>query len=223
MGNTLVIREPYAALMHHLGDFEQLMLRSKPESGESGKEENMTQQEHLHVLLEFLQPQFQTLCAPGQDRLSQISPTVIFEDMWFLMKPGAMAYAMCDNIWIGCVIKESKLTSVPLDHSTDKWSVTVIFLQVDWASDEIGYASSTVVIERFDGERLVTSLPVFPCEFHDKQDGGARNETFRKGGDKVCELLWGESRYMKYEGEVMDNSRSYVRLSSDVTKTRINN
>jgi hypothetical protein len=196
--------------MHHLSELEDLASRSTSEPDELEKEDRATRCEHLHVLVDFLRPSFRKWCVPALERLSDVPPTVTFDDIWFLMKPGSMAYAIWDDHWIGCIIEKTKRLPAEPDD-VESWSVKVRFLQVHWASDEIGFASFPIIIDKFDGERLVTNLPVFPCEFHDRQDDGARKDSFQKRGDRICELFWGGSRYLSYEGELMDDARPRVR------------
>ncbi|KAI3325235.1 hypothetical protein HD806DRAFT_533827 [Xylariaceae sp. AK1471] len=198
MGTSLVIYEPYSCLIHHMSDLEELI---DPEG-------DNTRSEHLQVLLEFLRPRFQQQYSPARERSLAVQPTVKFDDLWVIMKPGSLAYAKWDGISIGCVVGKSvHLTPKPSDDLPERWSIKFWFLQVHWPSDQIGCAIHTAVINRFDGEKLITSLPLCPAEFHDLQDQGAMKRHFTDRGEKVCEVLWGESKYMYYDGECMDQSK----------------
>lgn len=200
-GKTIIIAEPYAVLMHHFSDLEKL-----PE-----KDIDPVSREHVQVLLEYIRPKFQQWCAPAKERLTQTVPTVTFKDIWFFMKPGSLAYAMRDDHWIGCIIEDTtKLGPDSLQGVPARWSINVWLLRVSEVSGEIRSASTSVIIGQYDGEKLVTSLPIFPREFHDREDGGARKDVFEKRGDKIRGMFWEGLRYMNYDGECLDHSRRNV-------------
>jgi tellurite resistance-related uncharacterized protein len=56
-------------------------------------------------------------------------------------------------------------------------------------------------------------LPLCPAEFHDLQDQGAMKRHVTRRGEKACEVLWGESKYMYYDSEYLDQSKQHI--SSD--------
>lgn len=188
--------------MHHFSDLEKL----------SEKYVDTISREHVQVLLDFLRPEFQHLCASAQERLTQPLPTVTFKDIWFVMKPGSIAYAKWDDeYWIGCIIEDiTRQSHDPLKSILASWSVNVWLLRVSETTGEIGSVSTAIDIDYFDGERPVTSLPIFPREFHDNEDGGLRRREFENRGDKIREMFWEGYRYMSYDGECPDDKRRYV-------------
>ncbi|KAK8035739.1 hypothetical protein PG991_001812 [Apiospora marii] len=190
-GTCLVIHEPYACLMHNMRAFEHIL----------ESEEDAVQVKQLEVLLKFLRPHYQRQFVAARNRLSSSQPTVRFDDIWVLMKPGSLAYTKWDGQWLGCVIgKSTKLPPRPADGYAQRWSIEYWFLQVHWPSDQIRFATNSAVIDQFEGEQLVTSLPVYPAEFQDANDNGQRKRKLTERGQKTCEILWDDSRYMSYLG-----------------------
>ncbi|KAI8624701.1 hypothetical protein F5Y19DRAFT_452880 [Xylariaceae sp. FL1651] len=184
--------------MHHMTDFERLI----------ASDENYTELEHVQVLLEFLRPRYQQYYIPATKRYLSVQPTVTFDDVWVLMKPGSLAYAHWDGQTIGCVIGKSiHLPPIPSRDIPEQWSIQFWFLQVHWHSDQIGCTTLYAAVDRFDGEEPVTSLPIYPAEFLDANDQERTKQRFIERGRKVCDILWGESMYMEYDGECMDNFR----------------
>ncbi|KAI1174616.1 hypothetical protein F4777DRAFT_376705 [Nemania sp. FL0916] len=193
-GTSLTIREPYACLMHHMDDFEHL----------AGSAEDDSKVEHIRVLLEFLRPRYQQRYVPAKQRCKVAQPTVMFHDLWVVMRPGALAYTCWGGHKIGCVIGKSIRLPPNLSHDLpERWSIDFWCLQVHWPSDQIGCIVKTAVIDRFDGERLIGSLSIYPIEF--LEDQGRTKQRFIDRGRKVCDLLWGDSMYMEYDGECVDH------------------
>lgn len=172
-----------------------------------------TKLKHLKVLLQYLRPLFQRHYNAARSRLSLDHPTVRFEDLWVLMKPGSLAYTEWDGQWLGCIIGES--TKLPPELSKgipQRWSVEYWLLQAHWPSDQIQFAANDVIIDRFEGEQVVTSLPICPVEFQDAKDSGVRRRALIERGLKTCDILWSGSRYMSYEGECLSRSKQRVSL-----------
>ncbi|KAI0404020.1 hypothetical protein F4802DRAFT_569427 [Xylaria palmicola] len=201
-GANLVIQEPYTCLMHHMTDFEDLIT----------SEEDATTLVHARVLLEFLRPRYQQYYIPARERLLSTQPTVRFDDLWVVMKPGSLAYTDLEGYKIGCVIEKSiRLPARPGYELPERWAISFWFLQVDWSSNQIGCALHTTTVDQFDGEKPIASMPIYPIEFLDAKDQGQTNQRFIGRGRAVCELLWGDSIYMRYDGECMDcTKQTYV-------------
>ncbi|KAJ2984565.1 hypothetical protein NUW58_g5996 [Xylaria curta] len=197
-GTNLIIHEPYACLMHHMTDLEHVV----------ASDPDLTKSEHLQILMEFLRPRYHQHYTPAKARSLSVQPTAMFDDLWVVMKPGSLAYTSWNDHKIGCVIGKSiRLPPDPDDDLLERWEIDFWFLQVHWPSDQIGCTIKTAVIDRFDGEKPITSLPIYPTEFHDAKDQGRTKQRFIDRGKKVSEIFWGESMYMEYDGECMDHAK----------------
>lgn len=209
-GNPLSIREPYAVLMHHIPKLEDLKKQLENQRIELGTSSD-TKLRHLQVLLDFINDQFQRLCFHANERMIQVEPTVRFEDVWFLMRPGALAYARWDRTWIGCSIEQiTKLGSKQDGSAPEAWLINICFLQMSWSSGALECGSAKITINRFNGARSITSLPVFPREFHDTQDSGLRKQDAEQRGSEIAKMLWEGPKHLTYEGECMDQLRQQV-------------
>jgi hypothetical protein len=72
----------------------------------------------------------------------------------------------------------------------------------------VGRASSTVTIAHFDGDRQVTALKIFPCEFIDRQDDGKTRKNLEDLGAKWYGYLRG--RQLFYSGELIGPPKRQV-------------
>lgn len=188
--------------MHHMDDFES-RLQSETQSVEMVE---------LRVLLEFVRPLLEKKYLPARKRLFNSEPTVRFQDMWILMKPGSLAYVQRHGQWLGCVIEGSKKATASLPRSsTPLWLIDWWLLQSDLPFDRLGCVPGNATIEQFDGEMLITDLPIIPAEIFDAHDSGERRRQFENRGSKICDLLCGGSRYMFHDGDTLDRSGHHVR------------
>ncbi|KAI0544995.1 hypothetical protein F4679DRAFT_562689 [Xylaria curta] len=197
-GTTLIIQEPYACLFHHMADFEHFI----------ASEGDRADSDHAQILLEFLRPQYEQYYIPALERSLTVYPTVMFDDLWIIMRPGSLAYTSWNGHKIGCVLGKSvHLPPTPSRDLPEAWSIYFWFLQVHWSSDHIGCTMHNVVIDRFDGEMPLTSLAIHPVKFVDTEDQARTRQRFIDRGRKVYDILCGNSMPMDHDGECMDNSK----------------
>ncbi|KAK7989953.1 hypothetical protein PG989_010268 [Apiospora arundinis] len=163
---------------------------------------------HLEVLLQFLRPLFERQYAAARNRLGSEQPTVRFDDLWVLMKPGSLAYIKWEGEWLGCIVGEC-IKHLPDDDFPRSWEIRCWVLQVYWPSNEIRLATCTFDVSQYDGEQLVTSLPVCVAEFHDAKDLGVRRRELSERGRKTCQLIWEGPQYTFYDGKCLSKTGRY--------------
>ncbi|KAI1194337.1 hypothetical protein F5X97DRAFT_311338 [Nemania serpens] len=184
--------------MHYMSDLGRLIASD----GDS------TKLEHVQLLLDFLRPRYQQHFVPAKARSLTALPTVRFDDLWVVMKPGSLACVDWYGHKIGCVVgKPTRIPPKPSQDLPEQWSIAFWFLQVHWPSDQIGCTIQAVVVDYFYGERPITSLPIQPLEYLDPMDHDKIRQRFTDRGRKVYDILSGESMYMEYDGERMENSK----------------
>ncbi|KAL1615181.1 hypothetical protein SLS56_011913 [Neofusicoccum ribis] len=211
-GDTITVHEPYCALVHYITELRNLSNTLALERTPAGSDEEKTdadvQYEHLQVLLDFLDPHVEKTVLPARRRLAKDVATVTFDDLWYLMRPGSLAYAMYEDTWLGVVIKESEfVTENDGNGELRKWNVKGWLLDHSWHSPSIGTAEVTIEVPYFEGEKVVTALPIHPREYFDRTDGGERREKFRRRGEKMCDIIWHGHAYLAYDGEFMDEKK----------------
>jgi len=194
--------------MHHMPDFEDFM-KSENDSIKS---------KQLNILLQFLRPIYERQYLTARKRSVSEQPTVRFEDLWALMKPGLLAYTKWEGEWLGCIIGEcSKSYPVSSDQIEQFWDVEYFILQVHWPSDEIRFARGTLKIDQYNGEQLITSLPICPAEVYDATDMGVRRRELTERGQKTCQLIWESPRYVYHQGRSLNKDKRYVSLTLELS------
>ncbi|RAH52601.1 hypothetical protein BO85DRAFT_453915 [Aspergillus piperis CBS 112811] len=88
--------------------------------------------------------------------------------------------------------------------------VNVVFQDNGFSQPAVGRAPLQLTVEAFDGEKVVTTLPVFPRQFHDSQDNGARRAAFQRRDALVRDIIWSGYKYMSYSGRFMDEAKRKV-------------
>lgn len=214
------VDEPYEVLLLHereLRDFhDYLVSKMKSEVAGEPKGPDSEQARHVRVLLDFIKPYAERTLPHIQHRLKQDVPTVTWDSIWYLLRPGTISYCLFDNERIGCVILRAKRK---IKRDAKRWNVHVWFLDFQdklrrgfTLSRKSGQPRTKHYINFFEGERTVTSLPVFPRQYWDCRDQGKRKTLFEERGKKKLDLLRNEPKQMTYEGQSLENKRRNVRI-----------
>lgn len=194
-------------LAHHAEPLEKL--QADHDSLDSVEEVDLTRRRHLNILMGFIQDRVQPKYTAAQKRLALKNPTVTFEDVWYLLRPGEMAYAKFKECWFGCQIasvKRKKAVSYEDEGNTiirvpEHWAVKAWFLQSGWHTSSMRCVTMEVQINIFEGEHAVTDLLVFLREYHDQHDAGKRRAHFEQRGEKMRDIVWAGHSYMFHEGQ----------------------
>ncbi|KAL5339791.1 P-loop containing nucleoside triphosphate hydrolase protein [Aspergillus crustosus] len=206
IGEAVIIHEPYMVLIHHFDELTKL--KARLEDPATAEKEDSTEEKcrHLHVLLEFLSEKMQHSVNAAHKRLKNTS-TVLFADIWYLLKPGTLSYFRYNDIWLGGVIEGVLHRDKDEDDDDGKkeaWIVSMIFQDTNFPTNLTGRASVSIEIEIFDGEMVVTRLPVVPRDYHDSQDNGQRKASFEKRGALVADIMESGYKLKKYNGPFQD-------------------
>ncbi|KAF3022530.1 hypothetical protein E8E14_012221 [Neopestalotiopsis sp. 37M] len=221
IGEAILIKEPYAVLAHHADSLTSRL--SSDDRNESASAWSDTEENHLRTLLNFMQSDVEPRYLPAEKRLKQSTPTVTFDDTWYLLRPGLQAYADINNTCHGCIIEKVIFEERDVKRATPRrWAVTVWFMDKIWTNNEVSPVFTTVYINTFDGECEVTSLSVYPCEYFDRSDDGNRRRHLEERGRRMQELIWKGHQLLQHDGELAWNSSSTLRLTGQVIVGSVN-
>lgn len=159
-GRVVIIQKPYWVLIHHEKELHEkhTRLTEQPGCTEADKEKA----EHLKALLDFIKPQSMKPLQPILPLLKNKVPTVSFDGLRYLLKPGTLAYYKYDNEWIGCIILRVNPEAKRKSSKIANWSGSVWYLEWSYHAYRI---ETKFDIESFEGERDITSLSVIPREY----------------------------------------------------------
>jgi hypothetical protein len=223
-GDVVLIHEPYCVLIHH----EKELRKLHQKLSSHGKERTSVDIEtvkHLEVLLDFLKPHFDRIVLPIERRLQNKVPTIDFDSLWYLLRPGILAYCQYAGEWIGCVIMGVKGQVEENSGKITQWNIQIWFLRFSGGlgrafthSSRDPYSVSMRdqipetghYIARYEGEKDVTSLEVVPREYWDSIDNGARRERFEARGAMKMEMMNPRFQQMSHKGESIEKKKRLV-------------
>lgn len=162
--------------------------------------------EHLRCLLEFIDTEIH---AKIQHIENARSPKVYFSDIWHLFKPGdevieqagRQVYRVLNVQSMGHKVAPPWASWGDRTEagSKSKTPLTLTCVCIDFDGLELGPVQTRVEISRFDGQRLITSLPVYPLRFYSKPD--VRSSLIARG--KMFPELIG-IKHVSYSGLTLD-------------------
>lgn len=147
-------------------------------------------------------------------------PTITVDALWYLLKPGTLAYYQYTGEWIGCVIMRVKGKVNPNFGSRKiiRWNIHVWFLSFSGGlfraytqSDQDPELQTKHLIYQYEGEQDVTTLKVVPKEFWDAIDNGARREQFEARGARKLKLMNPAFQQLGHKGESLERKKRLVR------------
>ncbi|KAL8743462.1 MAG: hypothetical protein Q9190_004194 [Brigantiaea leucoxantha] len=144
--------------------------------------------------------------SPALEKLRQSTPVVAFDDLWLLFKLGDQVYWKFDleqfhKIDLAAVVIRTEL----LMPHTKSDSTT---LGREW------YATQ---ITRYEGERYVTSFPVYPSKYRDSQDGGKTRHALIERGRKAYQVLRNPKQTW-YDGSTYTEKKKFIKVSRSAVK-----
>jgi hypothetical protein len=197
-GEEVEISEPYAILVHHIDE-----LRAIARSGEcktTVKSLSEKSVADVRTLLDFMDPFFNRIVSPIEERLSRYPPDIRFDDLWYLFKPGEDVYVkMLDKIVAGVMMNTKQKGLGAMDGRPENLEVGYWVLSSDGV--KLDREDDTEAISKFEGEREVTSLALFPARFWDMKDNSKRRKNFEKRGEMYFTLLCKGNKQMSYDGK----------------------
>ena len=188
--DDLVLQEPFCPLLHY---YEELKVRRDSLRHEASQHDSLevddrsVAHEHLTYVVDFVSGRYAEPLAK-ELALHRKSPAMCTYDwVWLLFRPGTVVYRWSYGNLTAYVVeshrkdkvheKDEKIkpptfsTSEDLDRKSRPPSLSVAVWHIDFYGDCLGRRRKHIYIDSFDGEKEITSLPIFPKEFlkHEKR------------------------------------------------------
>lgn len=186
----LVLEEPFCVLLHYREELRERSSSIEKAISDLGFTEGGDSSmglEHLTALSNYLEQRYADALSRELLRHQGCPAMCTYEWMWLLFKPGSLVYSWADGVLEAFVVQEhdrqarkgkdptrippkthtlDELESTPRQHSLH---VTVWYLTFN--GERLGRCREKYDIPKFDGEKPIISLPIFPQEFmkHDKR------------------------------------------------------
>lgn len=153
-------------------------------------EEERTTKVHAELLQGILTKEFKNMIDTSQDMKSKRVMT--YEHLWTLFQPGAIVFSRQDG-------QETAMTLVETRYGQDNNGIPCFWLTckyVDWDGAKFGTSKINLSISIYAGTRAITSLRVYPLEFHSESET-VRARLIERGAK--TEALAGPN-YRAYQG-----------------------
>jgi hypothetical protein len=158
---------------------------------------------HIDALVDYLNSQTDIRLKEAEERWSKRHPTTTFGSFWILMKSGSDVYAR-EHGQLNAYVIESMLGGPKKDGRADPYTFQVWNLQFN--GSVVTRTMKSITIPIFDGERDITSLPLFPIRFHQDDPGQQPlREQLIERGKKYMQLVKGPE-FRQYSGTGLDAS-----------------
>lgn len=227
--------EPFAVLLHHfslienfVGDDDNGTTEHKVIDG--GNDSNRKKMplsltmEHMKTLYAFLKPLYDASMPTCEKYLSEPSPRLAFDMVWYLFKPGTDVYIRGDGITYVAVVVDVK-SGHPGDqgiwHDTAGqkwWQITMWRLETDGSS--VGRVLAYCRIDAYLGLREVTGLPACPVSIWDTYDNGERRRNILSRSKILFKALRQGNLLAHYNGPVKENNQSVSPRNEPIFGTR---
>ena len=209
IGDPIEIFEPYAILVHHWDELKEYREQYRPELLENNEDASdcvvKDTYEHLGYILDFLEDRWGEKVRQEKERWARDVPTASYEMLWLLLKPGTDIYYDVDR-------SKSREPYVVSHVYIDIYNKAVYGYTVRvWhlGGSHYRYIQPEEVrctIRRYDGERPIQQLEIFPCRY---LDGHAKRQAaLIKRGKRFLELR--QKKCMYFDGESSTTPRREV-------------
>ncbi|KAL9606931.1 MAG: hypothetical protein Q9167_008104 [Letrouitia subvulpina] len=155
------------------------------------------------------------------EKMREPKPKIHFQDLWLLFKPGIDIYWVTmlagnfDYMAAGVVIDASYRDSTEANYKgpgeTKQKTLNIQIWYLESNGKVVGRNFGVIYINRFEGEREVTSLRIFPCNLLDRLDGGKTRRTLLERGRKTFQIFRGMPKQMYYDGYVFNDASNTFR------------
>jgi len=222
-GEKIVVNPPFGMLAHYYNDLNALRngtLDIQANVSHEGFDEEQPGQRtqadlldeatlyDLNVLLRAFKWHYVKKFAPEEASYNLGVTSYIL--IWFLFKPGVDVYARIGGKIAGfvfewCEKRERPRRAGDYDSSTSFWVIHCWNLTFN--GRRIVKTSHEFYIDKFRGERQITSLPVFPSIYLDNLDCGKTRARLQDLGEKYYNILRQSPAHMQYCGLTWDLER----------------
>ncbi|OQD98096.1 hypothetical protein PENSOL_c010G01044 [Penicillium solitum] len=154
-----------------LGQGRERLLQYREEVGETHDTEYTTTcQEHIDILVEYLDGLTTIGVRDAEFLWNNEVPKTTFSSLWLLLKPGTDVFVQ-ENGKLNAYVVESFSGGVPWGSPNARSRPYIVNVwNLNFDGQILSRSVKEVTISIFDGQREITSLPLFPIKFHVDED-----------------------------------------------------
>ena len=209
-GTQIMHNHPYRILSHYYDelcqirdvyDEEDLYKKIKIQGYDDEFECSKQMSAHLSQIISFVDDHYYKETAVKEIELHR-NGRATFDNLWLLFKPGEIVFANVRGEVAGFIVWRVSFKTQNSDSKSpeDKW---IVYLwNLGYTGVKLTRQASTYSIDRFQGEKDISTLDVFPTKY--LKDGRASPENLIKRGKRYYDIMCSLPAYRKYDGPVID-------------------
>lgn len=212
---------PYLDLYHHRNELLKYRKGLYDCRTRHSEDENRECDEHIDMLLEYLDSQSTIRPKEAEASWRKSVPTTNFASFWLLVKPGTDVYLRDDGRLDAYVVDSVRggVTFTPNGDAATVAPYTIFVWGLDFDGRVINRVVYKVEVPIFNNERDITTLPLFPTRFQDTKDDGDHRRKLIERGRKFFKCAQGPA-FMEYTGKGLKSEWKEVNvLSQDLQST----
>jgi hypothetical protein len=211
-GTPVTIESPFMPVVHYMEEIENY--KSNHPSAHDEDYIAVTNS-HIDVLLEFLEQRLGPELRLERERHQRQPPVATFEYLWLLFRPGDKVFVVHHDNY-GNRKEARPYVFAVMKSSPDKWFM-VWNVDID-GSSTLGPSFSEQLLEPFEGEKEILSLPICPRRF--LPDYSEVEAKFIARGKRVISLF--EPSYMEYSGTTIGHPSIEVQCAPQLAAITAN-
>ncbi|RDW61106.1 hypothetical protein BP6252_12489 [Coleophoma cylindrospora] len=210
-GKFIAIDFPFKVLWHYHRQLTELQKHYSEQTSSSivsgdedpKFEDPMKTAEHISVLLDYLEPRYLDVIKPAEERHQD--GVASYNTLWLLFKPGCDVYARVGGMLAGLIFSSMKEDSIHIEdrvHGTKRWKDfwTVKAWHLNYVNGKLVRVPRSFKINKFDGEKEITTLPIFPADCLNTVDNGKTRDKLVARGQTYFDFLKSVPVHLVYEG-----------------------
>lgn len=206
-GNEVLHKYPYKIISHYYWDLRRIRGDNHHEGGwnRSSKELSF----HLSQVISFVDEHyFQNIALKEFDLHHNGRAT--FDNLWLLFKPGEVVFAYVRGEVAGFIVSEVNLlmqsSTSGLKSPEDRWILNL--WNLGYTGVNLTRQASTYFIDRFPGEKDISTLDVIPPKFF--QDAERSGDMLISRGKMYYDIICNLPAYCEYRGPIIDEPPKHV-------------
>lgn len=196
-GSIIVVRKPYAMLLHYYHDLKNIRDKHIKKSKEDPTHTEIAHD--LTVLIDWLEPHYLSTIQQEEERHRRGVATN--EALWFLYKPGCHVYSQIDGNWRAFIVRNAVIT-YSMARSTTSSMITIITAwYIAHNGERFVRRNKKFTFSPFDGERKITSLDLIPSQYFNSADN--IRGILESRGHRYYDIMRNTPRHLGYSGDAI--------------------
>lgn len=212
-----VFHYPYKDIFRHRDEIQKYKTENEGTRAKHSADYNAECDKHIDTLLKYLDAQPMIRLPQLKLQWNKTKPMTTFAGVWLLLKPCTDVYVQEDgklNAFVIDKVNGGVEYAVEVGGTTKISTYRVQAWNLNFDGKIISRRSRWFLVPYFDGEREITSLPLFPVQYHDYSNESATRDRLIGRGKKYFNYCK-RPTFLEYTGSGLKAGWKSVSPSTD--------